>query len=729
MLRVSRQTLIFILLLFLLLAFTKGLVNILSNPPWQTADETMFFEAAKVTGESFPDTLYPDENTRLQSEIIVCAHNHSFFQRLNLPEQIPLPATFNRAVFLCDSPSKLGREPLFYLITGLPIRMFTTGLLEGLYLSRFICLLFALSGLLLFILSLKNSLGNDSATLLTATFLMVCHPAFWHLASSMNNEAIKFFQICLGIFLITHPSVKKLTKSSLIILLGWLITVAAVRWTLLPIAVGILIAGYFSKSRTQVYNKKLLAVTGIIVACVFLVFIPLLMDRSLLIDELNHALSGIINLITGQINFYSIISRLASTFWTGFGWLNIPIPFIPKILATALSIAWSFLLVIYILHGFSKKFRKSEPLWFLITIPILLMSFLILVRAMSLQPSIQGRYLFPILGLIVLGVTRSALTLPWTRRYFLFLLLICLVLLDLSSNITGWYSYQHVGYKKNNSMVKATSGWYPSESGASHRWMLNQAEISLPLLARCDQKLYMDIIPYSADANETKQLRVFLNNQLIGKVIIPSHETRLEFSIASDQIKSGLNMLRLETDGGISPFDSGKSFDHRYITIALKQLFLSDCDKSLKEIIHDSSISGWFISDASNALIRISSGNSIIIDEILSDEHILLNFSKDSYRRIWANQTEKERTIEESVVQNLVYTSSFSKKLVNSFISFKNSTAHLPGMLSDEYFHLVLIFFWICLSLFITILLIVLLNIAEMKIIEEKYCSGPDESY
>ena len=135
-----------LIIMLFITAFSKGLVNVFSNPPWQAADEPMHLEAALVTGHSFPADFPPDEQSdpQFQKQILQVIQNHLFFDRLGLPEPVPMPGLFRDTLFIRDAPSKIGRQPLYYLLTGLACRFFTSGILEALYLCRIINLMMLL---------------------------------------------------------------------------------------------------------------------------------------------------------------------------------------------------------------------------------------------------------------------------------------------------------------------------------------------------------------------------------------------------------------------------------------------------------------------------------------------------------------------------------------------------------------------------------------------------------
>ncbi|MCD4652629.1 hypothetical protein K8T06_01695 [bacterium] len=737
----SRSHLIVKLLLIMLFVFTfsKGLVNVFSNPPWQAADEVMFLEAAKVTGNAFPKIVFSDENpdSSLQSAILRCMQNHCFFERLQIPAHYPLTETFRNTVFIRDAPSKLGREPLFYLLTGLPIRFFTSGLLEALYLSRLICFLFALAGVSLLILTVKNSFNNDYHTLFLAVSLTVLHPAFWHLASSMTAEAWKFFLVCLGLFLVTHPKMHSFNLYSASILSAWIAIVAASRWTLLPLALTITVISVLTHLKKKSSKSRLHFLSLSLIFCIPILTVPLLMKHQLLLHELNHATSGIIRLVTGQADFCVIISTLTSTFWTGFGWLNIPVSNFTELFSGFITLLWCLLFLVYALRGFSGKFRKSEPLWFLIVIPPVIMLVLVFIRALSLQPSIQGRYLFPVLPFITLGISRSVLTLHRIRSALIICLLCSAAILDVSANLSGWINYQHTTYKSVKNPVKALSqlswsnqngivcvlepghkysssflskGWYPAKPGATQQWMLNRAEILLPLLGHIDTILYLELIQYCAGMDVSRNMDIFFNGHLLDSIFLSSSEVKVKLSIPAELIKMGLNRLTFETNQAISPFDQNESDDHRYLSTGLKRVSLLCGTFSPETFNKTEKASGWYITSNSTSMLYIDSENSLICHGINEGDHILLEQSDGNYQRLWWNNPAAISLSKTRSVQNMKYLESTSNHFVNKFQNFRDSISHLPWFLSDVYFHLFLLILWLFLTAIFTVSVILFIT-------------------
>ncbi len=447
----SRLKPILIRLLIIILfacAFSKGLINVFSNPPWQSADEPMHLEAALVTGQSIPDFFPPEENSfpRFQKVILQVMSDHRFFDHLGIPKPIPLPETFRETVFLRDAPSKLGRQPLYYIISGLALRWFTDGVLEALYFARLMNLFFALIAMAILYITLRRLYPQSPGTWITGLFLLVCQPAFWHLGASMNPESWKLVLVSTGFLLLTFC--RNSAKRSLMTLFFviWMLCVATTSWTLFP-HVAIILGGsiVLSGKHRQRNFRWLVILPGAILALCAAFFLS---DSKLLMHEFKHMTSGIVRLATGQLDITRVMSVLFRSFWTGFGWLNVPVPAVSGFFFFILS---AVLLIGLIRSGSVLCSRtKSDPILIVVFVSIALGFCLVLIRCASAEAAVQGRYLFPILPPLLIGSSRGLMLIGskfFLKRILLTTMIIAGISGDLTSNCLGWFRFQHVGYQ------------------------------------------------------------------------------------------------------------------------------------------------------------------------------------------------------------------------------------------------------------------------------------------
>jgi hypothetical protein len=708
------------------LAFSKGLINIFLNPPFQAADEPMHLEAALVTGNMFPHIFSLDEcrHTEFQKPILTVMSNHFFYSRVTVPEPIPLPDRFRRVPFIRDAPSKIGRQPFFYILTGLPAHLFTDGILEALYLTRSINLLLACLALGLFYLITRIVFKQDRYAQLFALSCFVLHPAFWHLGSSMTPESIKVILICAGLLLSITICRKGLTIWNTLLATAWLLLVAASAWTLVPPALMIVCVTLFSvlqeKNRcnglTRTYIPAVLAVGSALVVLT-------VSNTTLLIHELSHVTTGIQNLARGHVSLFPLIKNLHISFWAGFNWLTVPLPKTAPFIFACISFAWFSAFFYYLIISCVKKDRSTLHKTIILT--TILWVFLIVIRASADEPAAQGRYLFPVLPLIIIGVSTGLRLIRHSKlRFCVFILIIGLNTYgDISANLGGWIVHQHVNYARLKEPVRSLSsfswlesggtfhildfrhphasaflseGWYPPEQGCSHRWMLNRSVIALPMLYAQDSLLHLDISPFSIPGHNTRELLVEFNGCLLGSRRVQPGWHTYTFGIQKDLFEPGMNWLVLTCTEAFSPKDLNLSNDSRILSIALKGLELEPLSGSVS-ILREGS--GWFFTPDSTPVLRFTPGDTIRVIRCEPEDHFHTVYSDGHRERIWliTGQELQIDTIRE--IQSITLRQAGNNRAVELFSFFETSVQHLPGILSDAYLHFLLIALWITLSI------------------------------
>lgn len=721
----------FIVLLLFSLAFSKGFINLISNPPFQTADEPMYLEAAMVEGRFFPNVFSLDENTCkiFQKPILTVMSNHFFFDRIGIPEPYPMPDLFRNVPLIRDAPSKIGRQPLFFLLIGLPIRLFTNGILEALYLARSINLAFAILALFLFYRLLKIRYNNDNDCLIFALSCFVLHPAFWHLGSSMTSESLKILLVCIGLFLSVDTNRKGLTIWRAVLVIIWFFLVVATTWTLAPLAltlVGPILFNFSAKLFT--YDKSFGRATLVILTMASILFVLSVSDKKLLYHEIVNFYSGWSNLISGKTLCAHSLRQLSMSFWAGFNWLTVPVPSIARLIFTGISTAWCLAFFSYIVTSPVK--RRNDLLYYIVVFTVLLWSVLIAIRASANEPSIQGRYFFPILPIIILGVTEGIrLIKKPILRFYVFLSLIGLNITgDFSANILGWIHYQHIDYAglkepvaswSSFSWLESTgtyhvldirhpyasaflrSGWYPAESENSHRWMMNKAKICLPFIFSQDTLLHLDISPFLPSDNSICDLLLEWNDIPIGSKRLISGWHTYTFGIRKEWIDSKINMLTLTCKEAFSPKDFGQSDDSRMLSIAFRRL---EIEPLHKYGVNQYGKSGWFLTPERTTLLRFVPGDKIRINRCEPEGCLLTVHSDGTIERLWWADSQEIAIGEIRDIQSIELKKAKQSRVLENYAAYELSVKNLPNIFSDIYYHFVIQFIWVFIAISVFVL-------------------------
>lgn len=681
----------------------------------------MHLEAALITGASFPTSFPPDETTdpSFQAPILQVMSNHRFFQRIGIPEPMPLPKFFRETVFIRDAPSKLGRQPLFYLITGLPVHWMTSGILEALYLCRIINLLVTLLGAFCLYIILGRLYPAAPLIRLMGLFFLITQPLFWQMGSSMTPDAWKFLLMSIGFLcVIARPTSGSRLLYNLICI-SWFMAVAATSWTLVPLAV-VISTGFLPKDSNRSISsnlKRRIVPLAFLVAAVLIAF--LISDRTLIYHEMKHIVTAFQGLPAKSSNIKTIVQTLFQTYWTGFGWLSIP---------TNLSTLLLFSLVSSI--GFAGLIRyfcgvrfkgDSDPIRRIVIVFCVLGAGMVIFRALSDEPSIQGRYFFPILPGILIAGTRGLFLIrsPMIRRVFLFIAVLCGFLGDIAANTSGWMLFQHYGYQAISDPVQAMAhlrwvdsyptrhvldsrdpqssaffykGWYPPEPGNTHRWMMKESETLLPFVSTQNALMRMEINPFLSSEQSEMSIQVSLNGQILeSKEIQPGWRT-YTFFVSQNEWVGGLNRLGISAHNVGSPSDSGENSDRRFLSIALRRI-------DIIPLIYtggiDEIFSGWFFTPDMQARLHLNAGDRI---EVLSDEtgDFFFSTSVDG-QRYWTELTPGEQFEFDTAfrISRIEFDQARPNQAVEIFRSFQQSIGMLPEGLSDVYFHLYLFAVWL----------------------------------
>ncbi|MBN1295897.1 hypothetical protein JXA80_03890 [bacterium] len=723
----QKQTTVMIgFIILAIAAMAGGTLNLLSNPPFQAADEVMHLEAAIVSARNFPNlkSAFEQPDTDLQSRMLQCLSDHAFFPRIGVPEPVPLPASFNDTVFLRDAPSKLGREPIYYLLAGWILRLTGGGILDAMYLCRILNFTLLLLTLVLLFQALAFTSPGSFRTPMLGAILFVLLPGLWHLGVAMTTESWKVFLITLGIYTISHPGrhTHRLRFTGCMLL--WLSCVAASRWTLLPPALAIFFAGMIERSADG-NSRRWLRIVTIGTGLALGITLPsLLLHNDLLHHEWHHVTSGITRLLQGAADPLPTITTLVQSFWLGFGWLTVPVADSTVWLAWIVTVTWAVFFLVYVVRGMRQSFRSRDPLWFAITLGVAAIGVMVFIRSVSAEPSIQGRYVFPVVPLILIGVVRGIHVSPKTTWLPAVLMMILLTLLNIQACRDGWLWYQHIGYEAVREPVRTMShlewletsrtevrleagsrfagaflgrGWYPAEPGAGHRWMLNRAEILLPMLPSMAMHLDLDLLPYHGDPTQPIHCIAQFNGHDVGTWSLYPGHGECSARVDAGWILPGINRLTLQATPALSPFERGESPDRRPLTIAFRKLALLP-DESVGTGVP---ISGWFATSDSPVLLHIEPG-IVIRGRSLHPEDQIHSIRSGGTRIVtWGDRLTQQTTQTAIDITDLRFVPASSTHWIDAFDAFRRSVSTLPHPLGIVYLHLLVLGAWWLATIFL----------------------------
>lgn len=722
-----------LIIMLFMTAFSKGLVNVFSNPPWQAADEPMHLEAAMVTGNSFPAGFPPDEqsDTKYQQQILQVMKNHRFFNRVGLPEPALIPGLFRDTLFIRDAPSKIGRQPLYYLLTGLVIRFFSSGILEALYLCRMINLVILLISMFILLLAFRRLYPDSPGTWLTGLLFLVNLPAFWHIGSSMTPESWKFLLISTGLLLLAFRIEKGISWCGIGLSFIWFAATAATSWTLLPLAL-IIFAGILFPDTTGSFPKILrtmffltigLGIAGLIILR--------LTDQILLRHEFNHIITGLKGITGDRVSLYQMANRLFRTFWLGFGWLTIPVHLKHLLLFSLCSIIW---LIGILRYGLGLRSDSENRRIIVIVFASLCAGIaMIFIRASSSESAIQGRYLYPLVPAMLMGGARglNMLKTGWVRRSLILAVILSGTTGDIMSNCGGWLVYQHHGYSVIRDPARVLStmswvesagcrfvldarhpdsdsffirGWYPPEPDNTHRWMMNEAEILLPSVCPQPSLVLLEMYPYVPRGLMTPELCISINGITVFNRHLSAGWQTYTMSVDRAVWLPGLNRMKLVTANAFSPSDTEGSTDRRYLSVAVRRI---DIVPSIYTGGIDELVSGWFFTPDSVIQMRTNSGDRQRLQETEPGDMIRVRLA-DGTSALVAPLPDEEVIIKST--HDLVAMDLYEprqNKAVKLFRSAEQSFKMLPGLLDDIYLHLLVISFWVGCAIFCSILSVI----------------------
>jgi hypothetical protein len=703
------------------MAFAKGLINTWSNPPWQAADEPMHLETALKMGYFFRSFSLSDQQPKQNHEkkILTVMANHDFFRRINIPEPYPLSDSFDTTPFLRDAPSKHGRQPLYYLITGIPLAMFTSGILESLYLARLISLCFSLVSVLLLLRVIQIAVPQKPQIVLFATLFLTSHPAFWQIGVSVNPESWKMLLMTTGLMVSLYSIKYGINRKSAVYTILWLLTVSATSWTLLfpafPMVVVPMIH-HWNKSDQEKYPRffKIMILAALFLVSAGVVFV--LSHRYLLEHEARLALGGISNLVNGNLPYTLFIKTLTESFWLGFAWLTIPVPWCLTVFYRAATLLWSGLFLLFLCKNPGKKvFNRT------LGYTIFLWMLMILVRASADDSAFQGRYLYPMLPLIVTSVALGLYQLKQSvlKTTVMIILLVIHLGGDAIAHPFVWLKHQHADYLSLKEPVKTLSkfawidspgtthsldgrhpdaagffysGWYPPEPGQPHRWMMNRSSIVLPMVYPQNALIHIRVHPFSVPRNPAKDIQMFLNGHFIGARRVQPGWNTYTFPVQKPFFRNdNYNLLVLEAREALSPVDFEISGDTRFLSIAVKQILITPMTKVTSLTQQDS---GWNLSPESDVFLHFNPGDTIELMEAYPGDYIFSILDDGEKHYFPAVETHRFYVDSSSRYTHLKYHAARNNQAVTFFKSLQNSVHALPGILSDVYFHLSLLLIW-----------------------------------
>ncbi|HPQ41368.1 MAG TPA: DUF2142 domain-containing protein [bacterium] len=613
-----------------------------------------------------------------------------------------------------------------YLIAGLGIRLLPGGVLQALYFCRMLNLLILFVAVILLIRLLRNASSTPLPVILFSVILLLMNPALWQLCNAMTTEAWKLFLICLGLYLAFHPGLTGRPRTASALFAVWLLIIVASRWTLIPFALVILAGALIRRNRSRSEGDRA-GRSGVffgLAVLLPLLLLPFVIETDILRHESRHVTSGLANLLSGKLDFLEWLDRLSTTFWAGFGWLNVPQTGPVSVIAPILSILLLILIGGYITVGFRRSVRCREPLWPIIAMGTVTAFLLVGIRGAAAESAVQGRYLYPAIPFLILGVARAMSLLP---RYHRIVMTVCMILvawLDLSGSLSGWIAYQHINYNRLKDPVLSLSqltlerakpaavmiepgnrhsdaflgyGWYPAEPGAAHRWMMNHADVYLPFLQAADHQLQLRFLSFPAGNGSPMEMILKFNAMdLAHYSIAPGQsEGTVAALIPGISIRQGLNTLSIHCNPALSPMDLAQSPDRRYLSLAIRKLTLAPmCQRDPPEI----QMSGYYALNGSKRLLRMHPGDELGDNRMHFEDSMMFRMGDGEVRRVWWDALGAHRLNTSADVTGIEYRQVASARAVERFTAFERSVSDLPGFLGDVYLHLLMIGFWLLVS-------------------------------
>lgn len=521
-----------------------------------------------------------------------------FWNHIGNPIPDFTPIDFSTTPFLDAAPSKIGRPPIYYLISGLLTHYWSFHILAHLFSIRILNLLMAVACVAITIYCGLNQSKSDSRFAAASGLIMIFIPGFWYLCCTVNTEAWSALLTAVGLLFLSKFSGHSMRVHALLWI--WFFMTLMTHWRSilisLPIVLFLEIKTIRLKSAKPLIKHKAIRVTFILLlACfIFLSIQYLGTNLNLMNREILNAWSGINHLFQIPTPSLGVLKALFVTFFAGFGWLTVPVPGSAYLLFLGAFLVMGVITVTSLLRT-PKSISQSL---FLLGSIILISMFATYIRGIAQASAVQGRYLYPVVPIIAYFITRSLAALQTAsivKRFALPVLLnLFLIPGDLIATLQGWYPHYHMNSLDKNPELKAmaslkwvkpdntryffdigmpstrpfmTSGWYPDEN-AVHVWFRHKATLRVPLLDSHDYSFQIQILPYLPAEIPPRTLRVFLDEQQVYESRPETGWSLIQFS-GKPAGRSSFVDLSLVSDSADSPLSLGESDDRRVISFAV----------------------------------------------------------------------------------------------------------------------------------------------------------------
>jgi 4-amino-4-deoxy-L-arabinose transferase-like glycosyltransferase len=716
----TRRTKISVLgILIILAAFFKGLFCLGTNLPWQAADEVTHFEASVIrTGQLF-GKAEPLPNRLLQKKILTSMARWHFYRFINVPPPPATPDKFEDTPFLESSPSKLGRPPLYYYISGIHTHSKSVDLLAALYLSRLINLFLCLIAVFLVYCTAIELFPQSPQTAPIAAFFMLCHPGFWHLGTAVTQQSWIVMIGALAVWSVAGVAHKGITRRTSAAWIVTLMLAAATRWTLcfpLILIAAVSVLPEMSRKRNtarSVWRIPSGFIWVLLLTCLTGLVIWIGSEDLLLLHELKNLGSTLTNCWKAPVSVW--ISNgvyIVESFWAGFGWLTIKNPPCVSILTSILTV-WCIFAALY-WFGWRQSDRKIV---LVLLSYILLLAITTILRGFADDPAIQGRYLFPGLPAISL-VFAAPFALKSRGRIIRRIALICLAFLlvftDLYATLGGWYYHLRIKPEWGDDTCQAMSnlewtgqsawgvnlqlasdssrhflgdGWFPSEN-AKKRWFRERAIVHLPLLPPAPLSLTLRVLPYQPESVTPRVLDLYWNDYPISKNVLRRGWNDVTCNVDENQVDPVSNRLLLKCPEAGSPYMQGESRDRRVLSAGVSNLMIvSGFQRNTPQF--DSMQSHWLTTEE-GLQICIAKNSGI---RQRSRTHHSINLIRPSGKLIRLSADNPAYSPDSVCVINHVSQQFTSmEKIRKAADAIRATTQNLPGFLGDFSVQLFLLF-------------------------------------
>jgi len=414
--------------LFFVFIIFQGVFYLLLIPPWQSPDETHHFGYGALLSKSAK--LGSEDHKILSHEIVESMADFHAWQYQNIPRPKIMPKTLSELPYYLGIESASGREPLYYVINSLVLKVFNLKEnIDQFYLIRCLSLLYFIATIYFLYLSSKLIFKDNTNYIFATVSFVALLPQFLIISISVNpvNLAVVLGTAFLYITLyslIKGKNILALLISPIIIGLAFFNHRVAL-FMIPPFVVLLLI--YLVRS---LKSKKELIKYFIIALIIIIIFMFLFITAQHFFPEYSKnvvRISGLTPRIHEINKFREYISPGTSqslsnflegsfkSFWYFAGWMRFKYQLNIYSILKLICFLSIFVLLKYLYSYFARKkySRDVDFSSFLILVAIgLPIIFGAIIRYYPTSMVAQGRYIYPAISalaiLFVLGLKEIA---------------------------------------------------------------------------------------------------------------------------------------------------------------------------------------------------------------------------------------------------------------------------------------------------------------------------------